>query len=151
MMCTLFMLFGALWVWWSWNVLAGSLSCYMTILAWPSTLGNDRVAGLIHSTSSTVLHSHSLSIVMLFVQYKHFGWLYVITPCRTGAWTSTLTHTHTHTEERRDTNLHTLTSGILFHAEKCLLSNRGNERSQAHARCQDPLQINTQIKYFLVS
>ncbi len=61
-----------------------------------------------------------------------------------------LTNTHTRTDGWTHSNLHTLTSGILFHAEKCLLR-KANERSQGHAHCQEPLQINTPIKYFHVN
>lgn len=39
---------------------------------------------------------------------------------------------------------------IFFHAEKCLLSNMANKRSPGHTYCQDPLQINTHVKYFHV-
>ncbi len=59
-----------------------------------------------------VPHSHSVSIVMLFVQYKHFGWLYVITLCSMVAWTSTSTHTHTLTDGWTHTNLHNWPQGF---------------------------------------
>ena len=107
----------------------------MTIRAWPRARVITERPGPFTTPAIPVPHSHSVSIVRLFVQYKHFGWLYVITQPSTSAWTSTLTHKRTHTHTHTLTVSRTrglaqtrtqLTSGILFHA--CLPSNMANEK-----------------------
>lgn len=47
-------------------------------LSLDQSLANHRVPGYFTTPATPVLHSHSLSIVLLFVQHKHSGWLYVI-------------------------------------------------------------------------
>lgn len=65
------------------DVLAGPLSLCMVISFW---LWFRLITEWSGSTGS-IPHSHSVSILVLFVQYKHFAWLYIINWCSMAAWT----------------------------------------------------------------